>query len=54
VSTLAPQTSRPRFAVFTCAPSPHLLTNFAINEAFLGEKITATDLENGNARLRIR
>lgn len=41
-------------AFVTCTPSPHMLTNIAIIEAFLGEKITVTDLGNGNWCVRIR
>lgn len=41
-------------AFVTCAPSPHMLTNMAIIEAFLGERITTTDLGKGNRRVLIR
>jgi RNA 3'-terminal phosphate cyclase (ATP) len=41
-------------AFVTCAPSPHMLTNMAIIDAFLGEKVTATDLGNRNWRVLIR
>jgi RNA 3'-terminal phosphate cyclase (ATP) len=41
-------------AFVTCTPSPHMLTNMAIIEAFLGEKMTTTDLGDANWRVLIR
>ncbi|MBY6241835.1 RNA 3'-terminal phosphate cyclase [Methylosinus sp. Sm6] len=38
----------------TCAPSRHMLTNMAIVEAFLGERITIADLGSGGWRAQIR